>query len=45
MKDKLIRFMKKAAVDSVELSASYFFWGEKEIPKAILDEIKAKKSK
>ena len=45
MKDKLVRLMEKAAMDTLEKFPSYSFWGEKEIPKAILDEIKAKKNK
>lgn len=45
MKEKLVRFLEKASVDVIEKKASYFFWGEREIPKAILDEIKKKKQK
>ena len=45
MKDKLVKLMAKAAVDTVDSKVSWCLWGEKEIPKVILDEIKAKKNK
>lgn len=43
MKEKIVRFMEKASVDTVEKVLSYGLWGEREIPKVILDEIKGRK--
>lgn len=45
MKKEVAQLLEKASVNMVETKASHLLWGEKEIPKAILDEIKAKKCK
>lgn len=45
MKEKIVNFLEKASINVVEKKASYVFFGEKEIPKVILDEIKSKKQK
>jgi len=45
MKEKMRKLLERASVDSVEKRASNYFWGEKEIPKVILDEIESRKKK
>lgn len=45
MKEVITKLLEKASVNSVEKKASHIIFGEREIPKAILDEIKSKKNK
>ncbi len=40
MRRQMINFMEKASVNMVKKKASHVIFGEKEIPKVILDEIK-----
>ena len=43
MKQEIVKLLEKAAVNTVEKKTSHVFFGEKEIPQIILDEIKKKK--
>lgn len=45
MKKQVTQCLEKASVNLVSKKGSFYFWGEREIPQVILDEIKAKKCK
>ena len=44
MKKQIAKVLEKASIDMLEKKASHVFFGEREIPKVILDEITKRKS-